>query len=270
MLAEAVHSLVDTGDGALLLLGLQRSRRPPDESHPFGHGKELYFWTLIVAILIFGVGGGVSIYEGILHILNPHPLESPMWSYAVLGASMVFEGLSFTVAVRAFWSIKRGKPIWQAIRASKDPTTFLVMFEDSAAMIGLVFAFAGVLLTDRLQQPVYDGAASIAVGVLLACVALALIVQSKTLLVGEGAAPEVIASVSRLVRGDDAVLRMNSPLSMHFGPETVLLTLEIEFRHELTADGVVAAIDRIEKTIRRNHPEIKHIFVEAESIRARA
>jgi divalent metal cation (Fe/Co/Zn/Cd) transporter len=156
--------------------------------------------------------------------------------------------------------VKGDKPLWEAIRASKDPTTFMVLFEDSAALIGLFFALVGILLADHLDQPVYDGAASIAVGLLLAAVALMLIYQSKTLLVGESVTPEVLASVARLVQDDEAVLRMNRPLSMHFGPETV---------HELTADGVVTAIDRIERVIRENHPEIKHIFLEAESITSR-
>lgn len=187
MLSEGVHSLVDTGNGGLLLFGIHKSKQPPDATHPFGYGKELYFWALIVAVLIFGVGGGISIYEGILHLIHPAPLEDPAWSYVVLGLATVFEAFVFIVAFRAFQDIKgEEQNIWQAIKTSKDPTTFTVLFEDAAALLGLIVAFVGIFLAHYFNNPYLDGVASVVIGVILATVAVLLVYESKGLLVGEG------------------------------------------------------------------------------------
>ncbi len=266
MISEGVHSLVDTGNGGLLLLGLKRSQRPPDETHPFGHGKELYFWTLIVAIMIFAVGGGISLYEGITHIQHPQPLESPVWSYSVLGLAMVFEGITWTVAWREFAQVKGERGFWQTIRESKDPTIYTVIFEDSAALLGLLAALGGVFLTERTGNPIYDGAASIVIGLLLASVAVYLANESKGLLIGEGTDPQTLEDIRHLAESDEAVEGVRRPLTMHFGPHTILLTLEIQFTPTLSASEVEAAIDRIEKAIRAHHPAIKHILIEAESV----
>jgi len=266
MLSEGFHSLVDTGNGGLLLLGTHRSKKPPDEVHPFGHGKELYFWTLIVAVLIFGVGGGISAYEGITHILHPSPLEDPTWNYLVLGLAVFFEGISFTVAFREFQKAKGDQGIWQAIRTSKDPTTFTVVFEDSAAMLGLMFAFLGVFLGHRLKNPYLDGAASIAIGITLATVAVLLIYESKGLLIGEGADPQTLNSIRALVEADASVEQVLRALTMYFGPHTVLLALEIEFHKGLSAADLESAVDRLEKAIRNQYSDIKHVFIEAESL----
>ena len=266
MLSEGVHSLVDTGDGGLLLLGLKRSQLPPDETHPFGHGKALYFWTLIVAIMIFAVGGGISFYEGVTHIQHPKPLESPIWNYAVLGVAMVFEGISLTVAWREFSKVRGGRGVLQTIQESKDPTIYTVIFEDSAALIGLLVALAGIFLTERTGNPVYDGSASIIIGILLATIAVFLANESKGLLIGEGTDSNTLADLRRLAESDDAVENVRRPLTMHFGPSNVLLTMEIQFKPTLSAKEVETAIDRIEKQIRTAHPEIKHIMIEAESI----
>ncbi len=157
MLSEAIHSTVDTGNGLLLLLGLRLSRRPPDERHPFGHGKELYFWSLIVAMLVFGVGGGVSAYEGILHVRNPPSLQDPFWAYVVLGAAAVFEGSSLAVALRQFYAQKGDTPFWKALRTSKDPAVYTVMAEDSAALAGLAAAALGIFGSHQLNMPTLDG-----------------------------------------------------------------------------------------------------------------
>ena len=265
MLAEGVHSLVDTGNGALILLGLHRSRKPADAAHPFGHGKELYFWTLIVAILIFAVGGGVSLFEGVQHLRHPLPVENPAWAYGVLAFAMLFEGGSWLVALKEFRAQKKERSWLGAVRASKDPTTFTVLFEDSAAMLGLVFAFLGVFLGERFDNPRFDGAASIAIGLLLCAVAWFLAHESRGLLVGEAVDPRIRKSLCEIAEDDPQVRRVVRLLTMHLAPRDVLLTLELEFERGSGADAA-AAVERIDKVIRRRHPEIRHIFIEAQSL----
>jgi cation diffusion facilitator family transporter len=268
MLSEAIHSLVDTGDGLLLMLGIHLSKRPADERHPFGHGLELYFWTLIVGVLIFGVGGGISIYEGIIHIRHPVETQSLLTAYIVLGLSAVFEGISWGFALRQFLHAKGPEPFWKAIRTSKDPTNFVVLFEDSAALMGLAVAFVGVWLGNLLKMPAIDGAASIVIGLILCAVASFLIYETRGLLVGESASPEVLSEVRAILASEPAVERHRSPLTLHFGPNSVLLALDVQFRDELTADEIEHAVDRLESAIRTRRPEVKHIFLEAEAIRS--
>ena len=266
MLSEGIHSMVDTGNEGLLLLGIRLSKREPDAAHPFGHGKELYFWSLIVAILIFAVGGGVSAYEGILHLLHPGGLGDPTWNYIVLGLAIIFEGISLTVAFKEFQKAKGEQGTFRAIRTSKDPTTFTVLFEDSAAMLGLVAAFFGVFLSHQFDNPYFDGSASIVIGVILASVAVYLAYETKGLLIGEGADPETLSSIRAIAESDVDVKRVRSPLTMHFGPHTVLLTMDIQFKEGLSTIDLARAIDRLEKKIRSEHPDIKHIYLEAISI----
>src|SRR4051812_2720069 len=266
MLAEGVHSIVDTGNGALLLWGLRRSKRPADAGHPFGHGKELYFWTLIVAIVIFAVGGGISLYEGIQHLRAPKALEDPLWAYGVLAAALLFEGYSFSVAVREFRRERGGRSWVGAIRASKDPTTFTVLFEDSAAMVGLLVAFTGIFAGEQLGNPYLDGAASIVIGLILGTVAVFLASESKGLLVGEAVDPIVRASLCRILGADPAVRRVVRLLTMHFGPHDVLLALELEFVRGQLASDAAGAVERIDRVIRAHHPEIRHIFIESQSL----
>jgi cation diffusion facilitator family transporter len=270
MLSEGIHSLVDTGDGLLLLLGMRLSRRPPDLNHPFGHGKELYFWTLIVAIVIFAVGGGMSIYEGMTHLRHPTPLENPLWNSVVLGLAIVFEGYSWGVAIRAFRTAQRGQNAWQAIRTSKDPTTFTVLLEDSAALLGLLVALVGVYVGHQLQNPYLDGLASLIIGLILAAVAVLLASESKGLLVGESADARAVASIQTLAAADPAVERVAPPLTMHLGPHEILLNLEVTFRQALSAAEIVAAVDRLEAAIRSHHPDVKRIFIEAECVAERS
>ena len=269
MLSEGIHSLVDTGNGGLLLLGIHKSKKRADAAHPFGHGKELYFWSLIVAVLIFGVGGGISAYEGILHLLHPSPLRDPTWSYVVLGLAALFEGIVFVIAWREFNARKGAdENFWQAVKSSKDPATFTVLFEDAAALLGLLVAATGIFLAHQFNRPALDGAASVAIGLILAAAAGFLVYESKGLLVGEGANPATLASIRQLAETDPGVTTVHNPLTMHFGPETVLLTVDIEFRQELSAAEVEAAVDRLETGIRQRHPEIKHIYIEAGAISA--
>jgi cation diffusion facilitator family transporter len=269
MLSEGIHSLVDTGNGGLMLLGVRRSRKPADADHPFGYGKELYFWTLIVAIVIFAVGGGVSAYEGILHLLHPVHIELPLWNYAVLGLAFIFEGYSFLVAYKAFQREKGEHTIWQSIEKSKDPTTYTVVFEDSAALLGLVVAFAGVFFAHKFTNPYFDGAASVVIGIILAVVALLLAYESKGLLVGEPLDPETLKTIRRLAESDPCVEEVKNALTMYFGPHTILLAMDLRFRKDLSAAEVEESIDHLEEKIRQRYPDIKHIFIESESLSPR-
>jgi cation diffusion facilitator family transporter len=270
MMAEGIHSLVDTGNGGLLLLGIRKARKPADAQHPFGHGKELYFWTLIVAILIFAVGGGVSFYEGIRHLRHPVEVEDPRWAYAVLAVAAVFEGYAWTVALRELRRGRERRGIWRLVQQSKDPTTFTVLFEDTAALLGLIVAFLGLFLGQRLDNPYFDGAASVVIGLILAGVAVLLAYETKGLLIGEAVEPATLQSIRTLAEDDPAVARVIRPLTMHFGPHDVLLTMELEFEKGQSAAEAAAAVDRIDRAIRTSHPQIRHIFIEAQSLKPEA
>ena len=266
MLSEGIHSVVDTGNGLLLLLGIRRSKMGPDDTHPFGHGKELYFWSLIVAILIFSIGGGMSFYKGIAHMQAPTPLTDPTWSYVVLGLAAVFESIALSLALKSFNATRGDKPFWAALRASKDPGNFAIIFEDTAALLGLIVAALGVYAGHALNNPYLDGVASLLIGVILALTAAFLAYESKGLLIGEGADPDVLRRIRALVQADAAILNAKQPLSMHFGPNDVFLALDVNFHPGLLAAEVEEAVDRIEKTIRQQHPDIQRIFIEARAV----
>lgn len=263
MLSEAIHSTVDTGNGLLLLVGLKLSQRQPDAEHPFGYGKELYFWSLIVAVLIFGVGGGISAYEGVLHMLHPEPLQDAKWNYIVLACAAVFEGISFAIALRAMLKEKGDTPFWKALHSSKDPSTFTVMAEDSAALVGLLLAATGVFASHHLGMPVLDGVASLAIGILLAAVATLLIYESHSLLVGEGVDHDMARAIRQMAQDDHAVASAAHPLTMYFGPDEVLVTLDVKFRSGISGRDVAAAVDRIERSIRERFRSVKRIYIEA-------
>jgi cation diffusion facilitator family transporter len=269
MLSEGIHSLIDTGNGVLLWVGLKLSRRPPDDSHPFGHGLELYFWSLIVAIFLFAVGGGMSVYEGIGQIRRPHPMDDPTWNYVVLGCAGVFEAVVLAISIRNFGRRRRGRGVWATIHGSKDPVGFTVMFENIAATLGLVVAFIGVFLSHRFGIPELDGLASVVIGVILAAVSVVLIHESRSLMLGEGADPDAVSDVRRLVESDAAVVRACKPLSMYFGPDQILIALDVQYRSGLSSQELEKAVDRIEAAVRNRLPQVKHIFLEAESITAR-
>jgi cation diffusion facilitator family transporter len=266
MVAEGVHSLVDAGDGTLLLVGQARARRPPDELHPFGHGKELYFWALIVAMIFFAVGGGVSVYEGILHLLHPEPLRDPTTAYIVLGVAALFDGGSLVVGYRQVRKAVPNLSPVQVVRRGKDPSLFTVLLEDVADIAGLTIAFLGVWLGHALSNPYLDGVASIGVGLVLATVALVLMGQSRALLVGERASPEVLEAVEAAAGEDPALRGIARPLTMQLGPNEVLLALRAEFVPELSSREVAAAITRLERRIRSRCPEVRQIYVEAASL----
>ena len=245
---------------------MHKSKKPPDEDHPFGYGKELYFWALIVALVIFAVGGGVSAYEGVLHMLHPAPLGNPFWNYAVLATAVVFESVVMVVALKQFLKIKGDQHWWTAIRMSKDPRHFTVLFEDTAALLGLVVALIGVFLAHQLNNPYFDGAASIVIGTILMAVAALLAYETKGLLIGEGADRDTREDIRRIVQSDPSVESVQRILTMHFGPDTVLAAMDLRFRKNLSARELEESIARIESKLRARHEKTKHIFIESDSL----
>jgi cation diffusion facilitator family transporter len=265
MLSEGIHSSVDTFNGMLLLVGIRLSQRPATPEHPFGHGKELYFWTLIVAMLIFGLGGGVSFYEGVQHMRHPQPLHDPTWNYVVLAVAALFEGISFTIALRQFLRQSGAEPFWLAIHRSKDPTTYTVLAEDSAALVGLSIAAAGIWLSHRYAMPVLDGAASLLIGVLLAVVATFLSWQSRDLLIGEGIRPETARAIRNMALAVPQVRDVGRILSMYMGPDDALVTMDLDFDEGTAAADAALAIAEVERQVRKRFPMIKRLFIESGS-----
>lgn len=268
MLTEAIHSSVDTGNQGLLLLGLARARKPPSQTHPFGYGMEVYFWAFVVALLIFALGGAFSIYEGVLKILRPEPIARAWINFVVIGLAMLFEGGSFLVAWKEFKVIRRGAPFFQAIRRSKDPSIFAVLLEDGAALAGLAIAALGVAGTSLFHIAWADGAASVAIGVLLVLVAIFLANETRSLLTGESASPRIVAEVRALLEADPRVDDVAEVLSMHLGPQEILLGVTLDFRDTLTAVEIEQAGDDFAQAIRAIDPRITRVFVRSERARA--
>src|SRR5215813_7292670 len=266
MLSEAIHSVVDTGNGGLMLLGVYKSRKPSDSDHPFGHGHELYFWTLLVGVLVFAVGGGMSVYEGLLHITHPTETRNIVWSYAVLGIAAVFEGTSWLAGWKAFSAERGRRGVMQTIHETKDPSSFTVLLEDSAALLGLAFAFTGIFLGRQLEMPYLDGVASVVIGLLLCGVAVLMVYESKGLLIGEGLDKETLKTIRKKVAGDQAVERVRALYTLYLGPHEVLLTVELRFHNHISALEVREAVRRLQKGIQSCHPDIKRIFFGAESL----
>jgi cation diffusion facilitator family transporter len=272
LLSEAIHSTADTGNQLLLALGVRLSRKPADRGHPFGYSEEIYFWGLIVAVVLFGVGGGMSVYEGFTHIRQPRPLEDPFWSYVVLAVSLVFEGVSFSIAARRIYrdARARGERFMTAAHGSKNPEHFVVLFEDSAALLGLVVAFVGVYGSHTWNMPVIDGVASMLIGAILATTAVLLAFECRSLLLGESADPQKVAALSAIALADPAVRRVGEPLTMHLGPEDILLALDVDFKPELDAREITTAVARIEAQIRARHPDVRRVFIEARALQSGA
>lgn len=265
MLSEAIHSLVDTGNGGLLLYGMHRSKQPPDREHPFGHGHELYFWSMVVGVLIFGLGGGMSIVNGSRHLLHPEEIGDLRWSYVVLGASAVFEAISWYFGWKAFSTERRGRGIVETIIGSKDPTSFSVLLEDSAALLGLLFAFAGVWISSNFGIAWVDGAASIAIGLLLCAVAIVMVNESRKLLVGEAVEKKTLEAIRAIVSGEAEVAEVGSLLTMYLGPEEVMLVVELRF-HSGGATDVRTAVQRIKSRIQERFPRIRRVSFDAASL----
>ena len=268
MLSEAVHSLVDSGNEVLLLYGQHRSSRPPDEVHPFGYGRELYFWCFVVALLIFALGAGISIYEGVIHIRHPEAITKPYINFIVLGLAFVFESVSWFVAWRGFERVRGDGSIWHVVKASKDPTMFMVLFEDSAALIGIVIAAVGTALSVEYDAPWIDGTASILIGLVLAAVAIVLARESKNLLIGERADPVLQKAIRDAADREDCVRSVGRVLTTHMAPDQVIATMDVEFDDSLTIPDVEKLIGRIEGGLRDRHPELSRVFIRPEPRRA--
>lgn len=272
MLSEGVHSLVDTVNELLLLYGLRRAGKPPDHTHPFGYGRELYFWSFIVALLVLAMGAGVSFYEGVMHVRQPEPVQRPLINYLVLAVSFLFEGTSWYVALREFRALKGRLGYFEAFRLSKDPATFTVLLEDSAALLGLLLALTGLIGAQLLDQPVLDGVASIGIAGVLAMSAMLLARETKGLLIGEPAHPAVSDAILAIAAADAGVRCANGVLTVQMGPRQVVATLSAEFEDALTTPQIEACINRIEKQAKVTHPEIVSLFIKpqtAETWRAR-
>ncbi len=265
MLSEGVHSIVDTGNQGLLLYGGRRAAKPPDTAHPFGYGMELYFWTFVVAILIFAGGAGVSFYGGIEKIQHSEPVNDVFVNYIVLGVALIFEMYAWIVAYREFRRTDGGRGLVAAIRRSKDPAIFTVLFEDTAAVLGLIIAFVGIYLSDALNVPILDGVASVGIGIVLAITAFLLAYECKGLLIGEGASPAVVDGIGAIVDADPRIKQTNEMLTLHFGPVDVLLNISLDFVDEIDANDVERAISELEARIKQQFPEITRVFIEAQS-----
>lgn len=268
MLSEAIHSLVDTGNQLLLLFGLRRAAKPADARHPFGYGLQLYFYTFVVAVLIFGVGAVVTVLQGWRKIRNPQPVQHAWVNYLVFGLAILFEGSVWIVALKAFNRQRGGRRFLAEFKSSKDPTVFTVLFEDTAALAGLIVAIFGVLLSQLLDLPVLDGAASLAIGAILAITALFLALESQSLLTGEAASHEVRVGINRIARSEPGVVGLNHARTMHFGPNEVLVALSLDFEDSLPTGEVQRIVTHIESKLKAAYPEIGQVYIEAQSFAA--
>lgn len=267
MLSEGIHSLVDTGNQGLLLYGMRQAKKPPEPRFPFGHGKEIYFWSFVVAILIFALGSGVSVYQGIHHVLEPETMTDPMVNYVVLGLALLFEGFSWYFALTEFTKAKGKWGYIEAVQRGKDPTLFMVLFEDSAAMLGLLVAFVGILLSQITGVAQFDGIASIIIGLILGGTAVWLAYETKGLLIGESANTRVVEGIREIANANREVEHVNEVLTMHMGPNFILVNLSIKFRDDIAAEQLEGTIATIDKKIKQAFPNVKRIFMEAEARR---
>jgi cation diffusion facilitator family transporter len=265
MLSEAIHSLVDTGNQLVLLYGMHRADRPPDETHPLGYGRELYFWSFIVALLMFTLGAGVAIYEGVQHMFAPNEIVDPAVNYIVLGCSAVFEGTTWAIALREFSKAKGQLGYFEAVRRSKDPPAFIVLFEDSAALIGIAIAFIGTFASVKFGMPELDGAASVGIALLLGVTALGLARESKGLLIGEPASPSLQKAILAIAGGMPGIERAQVVFTVHLSPDQVVAALSLEFNDRLTTPEIEQTVRALENAINRAHPEVIAIFVKPQA-----
>lgn len=265
MFSEGIHSVVDTGNQVLLLLGLKQAKKPADKHYPYGHGKEIYFWSFIVAILIFAVGSGLSIFKGIAHIKHPEVITSPYINYFVLGLAIIIEAFVFYIALKEFNKSKGERTYMQAIKQGKDPGMFVVLLEDAAAMLGLIIAMLGIAVSQLTGNYVFDGIASVGIGIILAAIAALLAFETKGLLIGESADPIVVNGIRKIVNDYSGVEQVNEVLTMHMGPDYILVNLSVEFNDDIRAEKMEEVIAHIDKNIKQSFVNVKRVFIEAES-----
>lgn len=269
MMSEGIHSLVDTGNGVLLLFGIKQSKKPADEQHPFGYGNEVYFWSFIVAVLIFALGGGIALYEGIHHILHPQEISDPIWNYVVLVLAIGFEGSALHVALKHFNKTRGDASFRKALVDTKDTATAAIVIEDAAAVTGLTIALVTLLLGQITGIVYFDGIGSVLIGILLLSVSTFFAIECKSLLIGEGLPEDDIKKIKKILSNDKNVTAYKRPLSLYFGPEEVLVNLNVDFKDELVSDEIEYTVDRIEKKIRDAVPSVNRIFIEAETIKTK-
>ena len=261
MLSEAIHSIVDTGNQGLLLLGMRRSQRPADARHPFGYSREIYFWSFVVAVLLFAAGGGVAIYEGIHKIADPEPIENALVNYVILGVAVAMELSSFAVAYREFRDTNPNCSWWRAVREAKDPVTFVVLFEDTAALLGLVAALTGLSLAHLLGIPEFDGVASIVIGLILIVASSLLARETMGLIIGESALPSVLADIERLIRDGTGVAGVRDINSVHLGPHDIVVTAAVDFDDRLSAAEVERSVAAIRAAVREAQADVRHLYL---------
>jgi len=266
MFSEGIHTSVDTGNQLMLLLGLKKAKQPADKNHPFGYGKEIYFWCFIVAIMVFAIGAGISIYEGIHSVMDPHPIENVLISYGVLGFAILLTGVAWYFAWKEFKHIKGNRGLFEAVHKEKNPTTFVVLFEDSAALLGLFVAIAGIGLSQWTGNPIFDGIASICIGVILGSTAAWLAYETKGLLIGESAQTPTVQGINTLAQKLDAIKNVNEVLTMHVGPEYILVTITADFDNKLNAGAIEQSVAGLTKDIKAKYPRVKRVFIEAEAL----
>lgn len=264
MFSEGIHTTVDTGNQLMLLLGLKKATKPADKLHPFGYGKEIYFWSFIVAIMIFAIGAGISIYEGIHSVLDPHPIENAIVSYGVLGGAMVITGIAWYFAWKEFKRIKGDRGYFEAVQKEKNPTTFVVLFEDSAALLGLFVAITGIGLSQWTGMPVFDGIASIVIGLILGTTAAWLAYETKGLLIGESADPQMIRQIEKDLSSYNKIKRVNEVLTLHMGPNFILLNISVDFQDNIPSHQVEVTSTELSKELKSNFPLVKRVFIESE------
>lgn len=261
MLSEAVHSTADTSNEILLIHGERRAKRPPDDSHPLGYGREVYFWSFMVSVLLFALGAGVSFWEGVRHVMSPEPVKNAIVSYVVLVVAAIFEGASWWFALREFRRRMGSRGMLQTAQETKDPSTIMVFLEDSAALIGIAFALAGIAAAEVLHQPIYDGVASIAIGILLAVVALFTAHENKQLLIGEAARPALVESIGRIASSEPGIAAYNGLITIQLAPHEVVAALSLDFEDSLQASELQRVVRHLEGRIREKHPDVVLLLV---------
>lgn len=262
MISEGIHSIIDSINQVLLLWGIKKSKKRADAKRPFGYGKELYFWSFVVSLLLFSAGGCISLYQGILRLKTPRIAENQTWSYIVLLIAFVFTAISATVTLKKFNKQRGDLGFFEAIRDSKDPALFIVLVGDLGDLIGLIIAFAGIFLGSLLHNPFYDGIASIIIGAFLIVISLLLVRESRSLLLGESISTKTIRKIIRLSQADPAIIKVKQHFSMYLGPEEVVLQINARFKEDLSTPAITEAIERISKNIEKEFPRIKQIFIE--------